>query len=94
MAWQQFLVLKPNGTQEVGKQMCRDVPSTSRTSSATYSSDQSASGELTSNNAGFISHSRIAAIILNYTGLHWTLAPDSRLLAAVLLRMYSVPAIL
>lgn len=46
---QQFSGLKPDGTQKIGKQMCREVPSISRASSATYFSNQSSSGELTSN---------------------------------------------
>lgn len=46
---QQFSELKPNGTQEIGKQMCREVPSVGRASSATYSSHQATPGGLTSN---------------------------------------------
>lgn len=76
---QQFPVLKPSGIKEIGKQMCCEVPCISRASLSTYPSGQPTAEGLTSNWCVFISHFRIAAVTLSYTGLCWMLVPDGRL---------------
>lgn len=80
-------------TQEIGKQMCHEVPSMSGASSASHSSDQFTPKDWHQTGVRFILHSRTAAIILNYADVHRTLVPGSHLSAAVLFCMYSVPAI-
>lgn len=80
-------------TQEIGKQMRHEVPSMSRASSASRPSDQFTPKGWHQTGVRFILHSRTAAIILNYSDVYRTLVPGSHLSAAVLLCMYSVPAI-